>query len=223
MIGSIYNIESKQGKVFYIGSTFSTLDGRLQKHEGYVEERENGKERKTGFCLSHKVLKFPDYKISLVETVRCKSNDKKEARKELERRERWWIKLFRTDGLSGNEPSMVNETCPARTREEYLLWQRLYYERNKEKWNEWSSIYYDCECGKKIQLCKKTRHNRSDFHLKTLGLTLNDEEKEREEARREKNRERCREKVICELCGTTSTAMHLRRHQRTKKCLDNRY
>jgi hypothetical protein len=218
MIGSIYNIESKQGKVFYIGSTFSTLDGRLQKHEGYLKEIE----RKTGFCLSHKVLKFPDYKISLVETLRCKSNDKKEARKELERREGWWIKLFRTDGLSGNEPSMVNRMCPARTREERLFWLRLYYERNKEKYNERSSIYYDCECGKKVRLCGKARHNRCEFHLKTLELTLNDEEKDFEEARRVRERERRKEKVICELCGTTSTLSHIKRHQRTKKCLDNR-
>jgi len=40
--------------------------------------------------------------------------------------------------------------------------------RAKEYNVEYQKKRYDCDCGKNVQLCKKTRHERTLYHIKNV-------------------------------------------------------
>ena len=88
------------GKVYYGSTCEQRLERRLQRHEtrfiAFFEQKDDR------YMSSFEVICEGDYKIELVENVKC--ND----REELEKRERWYIQ--------NNE--CVNKTVPTRTTKE---------------------------------------------------------------------------------------------------------
>lgn len=74
--GKIYSIVCKTTGKHYVGSTCSTLQKRLKKHEGYYKKKT---------CSSWQVIENNNYEIILLEDFKC------ETRRELLKREAFYI------------------------------------------------------------------------------------------------------------------------------------
>lgn len=51
-----------------------------------------------------------------------------------------------------------------REKERDRIYQKKYYELNKEKCKEYNKKMFTCECGKTFQSCKKKQHNLTKKH-----------------------------------------------------------
>ena len=68
--GKIYKISSTRGKKAYIGSTFYDLKDKFRMHKNHYASYKNGKMH---YVSSFDVLKYPDARITLLETYPCRS------------------------------------------------------------------------------------------------------------------------------------------------------
>jgi len=112
----IYRIFSPSLNLCYYGSTTKTLEERLAKHiiDYYCYNKNNNK---YSYYSSFKVLECGDYKIELVEAIKC--NNKRE--------------LERIEGRYQKENDCVNILISGRTRAEYRNDNRaIIREKNKE-------------------------------------------------------------------------------------------
>jgi hypothetical protein len=116
------------------------------------------------------------------------------SKKELERRE----------GQVIREIGTINKYIAGRTFKEWC-------EDNAEKIKENYKKYYEGNRDRIIEMNKKYSERNVE------------KKKEYDKKRREDNKEELsakrKEKVCCEICGAFSTKTHLKRHQRTQKCL----
>tara|TARA_R110000765_G_scaffold1192_3_gene2975 strand:+ start:77 stop:544 length:468 start_codon:yes stop_codon:yes gene_type:complete len=112
----------------YYGSTIKELEVRLSKH----------KYRRS--CRASKLINGNE-EIILIQNYPCNN------KKELEKRERWFIEKF----------ECINRTIPGRTKNEYI-------EANKEKVAEEGKIKIDCECGLKIRKRYYYQHKKTKKH-----------------------------------------------------------
>lgn len=92
--GKIYKIECKTSGDIYIGSTYCTLNDRLQTHKKYPKEQK---------IRSYDILQNNNYEILLLENYPCYS------KQQLERREGWYQKNI----------NCVNKKIAGRTDQEY--------------------------------------------------------------------------------------------------------
>jgi hypothetical protein len=167
----IYTIRSYQTDKYYIGSTCDALHKRLFRHrrnyKSYLDNKYN-------FVSSFDIILYEDNYIELLEDYKC------ENRNELTKREGELIRKYKDE--------IVNCKIEGRTQKEYYEDNKdkikeyyednkekikEYYEDNKTKIKEYSKEYrtklYDCECGKsQLVLAKKSRHNKSKFHLDNI-------------------------------------------------------
>jgi hypothetical protein len=123
--GKIYKIVCNATGKQYIGSTTKTLDERLKRHWiGYLRFIQ-----KKWFvcCSSLEILKGGDFCIHLIEECSCKTKN------ELLARERFYIE----------NTECVNKNLPLRTKDEAKNYNKIYYEKNKEKLAEKHKINYD--------------------------------------------------------------------------------
>jgi hypothetical protein len=127
MCGKIYKIIFEGSNLFYIGSTFSTLQERLREHFGSANSISN---------------KFYDY-LKSVETHNIRIHllkeyphliDKKKDKRELEKYETKFVILFDAikDGLNTNLPYADEE----RKKETLKNSSEKYREKNREILNE---------------------------------------------------------------------------------------
>jgi len=155
----IYKVICSETQRVYIGSTVQPLSKRLSQHK-----------KKDNNCMS-KILIEP--KIYLVESFCC------DTKEELYARERYHIE----------NTECVNCQIPGRTKKEYYektsIYNKEYYEKNKEKIKEKTKEYtkkmdyykknkdiisqkakvkYTCECGSKLAKSSKGQHLRSEKH-----------------------------------------------------------
>lgn len=73
---------------------------------------------------------------------------------------------YRTD----NKEEINNQRKIYRDKEENKIAKKEYYELNKEKQVARQSEKYDCICGKSVTIGKKSRHNKSQHHIKHLEI-----------------------------------------------------
>ena len=162
--GKIYRLVS--GGLVYYGSTIETLSNRLSKHKYKWKNTNNGTTSRLLYENNSDVL------IELVEEYPC------ENKKELEKRERWWIE--------NNE--CVNKIIPTRTMSEWreksrhnrLKQMKEYYEKNKEQHKQYRKQQYEknketineklkeklvCDCGAIIRVSGLPRHKKTKKHL----------------------------------------------------------
>ena len=193
--GKIYIIRSESTRLCYIGSTIETLERRLQRHEGYEKEKENGKYKDRKGITSLLVLIYKDYKIDLIEKFPCNN------KQELLWRERFWIDLFKSDEIEKH--FIVNCKRPIRSEEDLKQWKKEYYEKNKEKILEYKKEYhqqtYERSFSKSLNDLFKTEEEKQEKidkereyninYLKTYRETNYDKLREVQKKHYEENRE----------------------------------
>ena len=129
--GKIYKITSSAG-LPYIGATIELLNKRFRGHK----ERRN--------CTSKIHIDMPDCKIELIENYPCNS------KAELNERERYWI----------NTIDCCNNNRPVITRDEYLAYQKQWYEDNREYVSKMRKQYREDNKEKTKQYQKQYRESK---------------------------------------------------------------
>jgi len=123
--GKIYKIVCNTTGLQYIGSTCSTLERRLNKHQGYLNEAKKGQGRHQGIS-SLIVLEGGNYEIKLIENFPCNT------KVELLWRERYWI----------DSQECVNQLPPIVSYEEVKLKWKDYAEKNTDKIKEYKAQWH---------------------------------------------------------------------------------
>lgn len=114
----------------------------------------------------------------------------------------WYIELYeyypcnnkqeleRREGQVIREIGTINNKIAGRTQKEY-------YQDNRDKLLEQKKEYYQDNHENIVEQRKEYRHNNRDEIL-----------------------EKKKEKITCNICGCEASKCHLKRHQRTKKCMN---
>jgi hypothetical protein len=186
--GKIYKITSKRGNCTYYGSTIRTLSHRISRHK---TDFNRGIYRNSG-----DVLKYPDYKIVLVEEYPCNN------RQELCEREGWYI--------SNND--CVNKQMAGRTMKEYYI-------DNKEYINQKNKQYY---VDNKQYLKQKNKQHYinniqyyKEYH-KQYQIDNKQYCKERNKKYRIGNKQYLNQRLMCD-CGISYTRQNKSQHNKTKR------
>ena len=162
--GKIYKLINDSTDKIYIGSTCSSLNERLNKHKNnykcFIE-----KKGKQSYITSYKLLELGNVDIILIEDYPC------ENKKELNKRERYYIDI--------NREIALNKVIPTRTQKEYL-------ETNKDKIKEYQKNYML----NYYQLNKNQMQEKSIIYRNKTK----DEKKEYDKCYRELNKEKIKEK-----------------------------
>jgi hypothetical protein len=214
----------------YIGST-TNLKNRKNGHKTCCNnENDKGYNR----CVYQYIRDnggWDEWIMIAIEEYPCYS------KKELEIRERYHIDLLR---------STLNKSIPTRTNEEY--WRnnkdkkykkdkryreshkeeivkkkkeyyeankekiKEYYENNKEEIKEQKKEYYEANKEKILEKAKEYSKEYYEANKEKI--------KENYQNNREKILEQKKEKVICDHCGCEICKKDLKRHQKTKKCIN---
>lgn len=175
----VYKIKDLTTKKYYIGSTFHTLDCRLNRH---IREFKRFKKGKTHYMSSFEILENDNYQIEMIEQYPCNN------KKELDRREGEIIKDAKLNG--GGQ--CVNKNIPGRTIKEYyekyyydnlekeLARGKKYRENNFEKikvrgkkYREDNNYYVDCECGRSVKKLWLTSHKQTQRHQRLMKEKFN--------------------------------------------------
>jgi len=117
-------------------------------------------------------------------------------KEELEIRERYHIELLK---------SKLNKTIPTRSKKEYENY-------NKEKIQDYYKKYRESHK-------KKMKEYLKQYYIDNKKK-LAEQNKENYEANKEIINEKKKEKVICDHCGCEITKTHLKRHQKSNKCIN---
>ena len=124
-LSKIYEIRCNITNNIYYGSTTQKyLSSRITQHKRDFKRWLN--DNKNTYISSFEILKNGDYKILLVENVKCNSKD------ELRQREQHYI----------DNNDCINKRKALRTEEEKKEQRKKYYEDNKEKENKQTKKYY---------------------------------------------------------------------------------
>lgn len=165
--GKVYKITSEHTDKFYVGSTTSTLEQRLDQHVRAFVGYLNGTFH---LISSFDIIARGDYQITLLEEVNCNT------RYELDLREKHYIHMYRDQ--------VVNKKIPGQTEDELKEYKQEYYQKNKAMLDERSQEYYhnnkerlkahknqqvQCGCGGKFTLAGKARHMKSKKHRNFLN------------------------------------------------------
>jgi hypothetical protein len=109
-------------------------------------------------------------------------------------------------------------------KEKILEKEKERYENNKEKKLEKHKEWYENNKEKKLEKVKEyyeaNKEQRKEYnkeHYENNKQKYNEKHKEWYE----NNKQKYNEKVICDKCGCESTKSHLKRHQKTKKCINS--
>ena len=132
--GKIYKIIDNKSDMIYVGSTCQTLHQRIQKHKSDYKSFIAGKKNNV---TSFKILENNDFTIELIENYPCKN------KKELEKQEGYFIKLYKQQELN-----IVNRCIVGQDPSEYIK----------------------CKCGNKYVHKRESKHKRSDSQCKWLEL-----------------------------------------------------
>jgi hypothetical protein len=160
----IYKIVSEIGKCTYYGSTIQPLCQRLSKHKTKF---------KCGiYYSSSHVLKYPDYKIVLVEEYPCNS------RLELCMREGWYIsnnecvnKLIA--GRDKKQWDIDNKQHVKQYNKQYRIDNKQYYKQYKKRYQIDNKQYINqrlmCDCGISYTRQNKSQHNKTKRHIQRMN------------------------------------------------------
>ena len=181
-IGRIYKIYTLNDSRIYVGSTFKTLQKRLQKHEGHFSEGTS--------ITSVIILELGNYKIELLEEVEVENKE------QLRWRERYWYEKLKEEGfdivnklrpiVSENERKERAKEVRLERRDELLIYGKIYYEKEKEKIKKRAKDWY-AENKERVKLRQDERitcdickcsfrrgelapHNKSLKHIRNMTL-----------------------------------------------------
>ena len=141
----IYKIICNNTGRIYIGSTYDTLEKRLDRHETDYKKYLNGK---MSYKSSYDIIKDDNYTIELITNYPC--NNKRELRREEGRHQE--------EAMTDESITCVNKyIAGGRTKKEYAEHRKDYF---GEKFN--------CACGGKYTRCHKVEHYRTKKHQKYL-------------------------------------------------------
>jgi hypothetical protein len=189
----------------YVGST-TNFRNRKSQHKSSCN---NQKDKYYNFLVYQFIRdngNWNEWQMIPIEVFPC--NDKKE----LEVRERYHIELLK---------SKLNKQIPTRTKKEH-------YNDNKEKIAENKKEHYN---DNKEQILEKNKewNEANKEKIKEYYKQWSNDNKEQlaekqkkyRDANREKKLEKTKEKVICNLCGAEITKSNIKRHQKSKKCIES--
>ena len=205
----------------YIGST-TNFRGRKNAHKGNCNNEKKVEYNYQVYQYIRDNGGWDDWVMIPIEQYSCDS------KKELEIKERYYIDLLRPT---------LNKYIPTRTLKEYYEANKeyckekskKYHEDNKEIINQKHKEYY--KNNKEIinQKHKEYRENNKEYskeHSKKYYENnkefFKEKHKQYYEANKEKFKEYFKEKVICDHCGCEITKVYLNKHQKSKKCLNNK-
>ena len=196
--GMIYTIRCySDDTMIYVGSTINTLSKRFNKHK---EECKTNKSK----IKFHSLIEnndWTDWYIELYEAYPCNN------KKELERRE----------GQVIREIGTLNKIIAGRTQKEYCY-------DNAKKINEWRKKWVENNIEKVKEYKKKyIENNREIINKKKKEVYENNREILLEKCKvyRENNCEKILQKVCCNICGFNTQKSNLKRHQKSKKCINS--
>ena len=196
--GQIYTIRCKyDDDMIYVGSTINTLAKRMGDH------RKTSVKRATS--LYHVVQgDWDNWYIELHENYSC--NNKQE--------------LLKREGQVIREIGTINRYVAGRTRKEYLEEnkdnitekKKLYYQNNRDKMLEQKKEYYLDSRDKILEKNKERYHDNREKNIEKM--------KEYRQKNHDELLEKMLEKINCNICGCETSKCHLKRHQRSKKCMN---
>lgn len=207
--GKIYKIISQQTDLIYVGSTIQKyLCSRLVTHKQcYNKWLKND----FHYITSYELIKYDDVKIVLIELYPCNSKD------ELRQREQYYldntlniVNHQRAHGRKDRTEYLKNYNIKTKqqrhlkyeaNKKEILGKQQEYRKINRDKIREKEKRIYNCECGSKLRISDKARHEKSIKHQNYINdiqiYNLN-------------------EIYICE-CGSKGNKKNISKHKKTKK------
>ena len=133
---------------------------------------------------------WDDFIMLEIEKYPC--NDANEARA---REQEWYTEL----------KSKLNKICPKRNKKEW-------YEDNRDNCLEQMKQYRQDNRDKISEQRKQYRQDNRD--------TISEQKKQNYQDNRDKILEQRKQKINCEICGFIGSIHHLKRHQKTTKCME---
>ena len=154
---------TKNGRIFYVGSTIAPLSKRVGQHIGALRN-----ESKQKYPLYSYILKKGGKRAFYIELYKTYPCDSREQLVKMERRV--------ITRLTGKGIKLYNHQVPGRTKSEYAKtdkikdYQRQYRANHKEKRLKYDPITIQCECGLTyVGLGHKKRHEQSIKHQKRMA------------------------------------------------------
>jgi len=215
----------------YIGST-TNFKNRKNQHKTACNNEKSRNYNSSIYKFIRDNGGWVEWVMIPIEVYSCDS------KKELEIRERHHIDLLRPT-LNKNIPTRTDKEWYEDNKEKILEKIKEYKEANKEKILEKEKERYENNKEKKLEKHKeynkankeKIAERMKEYYEDNKEKILekhkewyeNNKEKAKEYSKKfyENNKEKKLEKVICDHCGCESTKNHLKRHQKTKKCINS--
>jgi len=189
--GKVYKIINENNEIIYIGSTAEEKLCRRYSHHKY---------------------KSPNHKIILIENYPCNSKE------ELRKREQQvieqhsnllnQIRAYQTEEQRKEQKKEKDKLYQENNKDIIKQKQKEYRENNKDILNQNKKEYYENNKDIINQKNKEYYENNKDI--------INQNKKEYYE----NNKHIINQKIKCEYCNCFSTKYHLKRHQKSQKCLE---
>jgi len=201
----------------YIGST-TNFRGRKNAHKTCCN---NEKSTNYNFFV-YKYIRdnggWDEWVMIAIEEYPCDS------KKKLEIRERYYIDLLRPT-LNKQIPTRTFKERYENNKEKIAEYHKERYENNKEKINKQTKEYRE---NNKEYFKERYENNKEYFkeYYENNKEIINQKAKEYYEVNKEiinqRHKEYGKKKVICDYCGCEIRKCSLYKHQKTKKCLNNK-
>ena len=186
----IYALKSNQTDNIYIGSTCQKyLCQRKCQHMVKHRRLKNGKSKQR--CASFKICEYDDMYIELIENYPCDTKEELFQREGELIRETENCVNYRIAGRTKKQYTEDNKEKVEEYQKQYQIdhqerikeqkrlnhlknkesrnaLSKAYYEKNKEAQLARQSVKYTCGCGKTLTTGKKSRHAKSQKHIKYL-------------------------------------------------------
>ena len=208
--GKVYTVRCRyDDTLIYVGSTIDKLAKRMASH------------RQDKTCSLSKLVNgdWNNWYIELYEEYPC---DNKE---QLERRE----------GEVQRQIATINKRIAGRTINEYkkenydkiVEQKKRYYEDNRGKVIERGKLFYESNRDEILEKAKQYREDNNNKIREYKKQYYNDnrdeiieQKKQYYKDNRDEIREKTKDKCKCDICGAEITKKHLKKHQRTAKCMN---
>ena len=204
VIYKICHCNDLENENIYIGST-TNFTRRKYEHKNRCNNEKNTEYNLPVYQFIRDNGGWEQFLMIPIEVYPC--NDKKE----LEVRERYHIELLK---------SKLNKQKPTRSKKEWAIdnkeiiaeQKKQHYEDNKKQILEKSKQYYEDNKEKIKEKTKKYQEQNKEYKK--------EKDKEYYQNHKEQIAEKTKEKVICDHCGCEITKVYLKKHKKTKKCLE---
>jgi len=197
----IYTIRSHQTDLIYIGSTCNELRKRLYQHKAHYKSYLNGKRNYvTSFEIikyddayielyekypSNDKIELRKREGELIRELNCVNKripcrSKKEWEKN--NREKIYKNRQKPERIlkyniwrEKNKDIIKNNVHQYYIDNKHKIKQKRkeYREKNRDKIKQRITKIYNCDCGKTIQRCEKSRHNKSKYHRMNIHNIFN--------------------------------------------------